>query len=56
MYLLSCRVSGSNENSNFNCNCGDSESWSCTYDDPLPGMSISILGSVVPLFTTCLLP
>lgn len=34
------RVSGSNENSNFNCNCGDSESWSCTYDDPLPGLKI----------------
>ncbi|XP_009376275.1 defective in cullin neddylation protein AAR3 [Pyrus x bretschneideri] len=34
------RVSGSNNNSSFNCNCGDAESWSCTYDDPLPGLKI----------------
>ncbi|XP_068302432.1 defective in cullin neddylation protein AAR3-like [Pyrus communis] len=34
------RVLGSNNNSSFNCNCGDSESWSCTYDDPLPGLKI----------------
>ncbi|XP_004304303.1 PREDICTED: defective in cullin neddylation protein 1 [Fragaria vesca subsp. vesca] len=31
------RFSGSNVNSNF-CNCGDSESWSCTNDELLPGL------------------
>ncbi|KAL6139754.1 hypothetical protein ACLB2K_058056 [Fragaria x ananassa] len=31
------RFSGSNANSNF-CNCGDLESWSCTNDEPLPGL------------------
>lgn len=37
-HLLSCRVSGSNENPNFFCSCGDSESQSCGYEEPLPGI------------------
>ncbi|KAJ4707435.1 Defective in cullin neddylation protein [Melia azedarach] len=34
------RVSGSNENPNFFCSCGDSESQSCGYEEPLPGLKI----------------
>ncbi|XP_011010654.1 PREDICTED: uncharacterized protein LOC105115464 [Populus euphratica] len=32
------RVLGSNREPNFFCNCGDSESQSCTFEDPLPGL------------------
>ncbi|KAL9391770.1 hypothetical protein Peur_015690 [Populus x canadensis] len=32
------RVLGSNRESNFFCNCGDSESQSCAFEDPLPGL------------------
>ncbi|EEF30533.1 defective in cullin neddylation protein AAR3 isoform X2 [Ricinus communis] len=35
------RVSGSNKDSNFFCNCGDSESQSCVFEDPLPGLKVT---------------
>ncbi|KAG8659535.1 defective in cullin neddylation protein AAR3 [Manihot esculenta] len=34
------RVSGSNKDTSFFCNCGDSESQSCVFEDPLPGLKV----------------
>ncbi|KAF2313620.1 hypothetical protein GH714_012433 [Hevea brasiliensis] len=34
------RVSGSNKDPNLFCNCGDSESQSCIFEDPLPGLKV----------------
>lgn len=35
------RVSGSNKDPNLLCNCGDSESQSCVFEDPLPGLKVA---------------
>ncbi|XP_065856195.1 defective in cullin neddylation protein AAR3 [Euphorbia lathyris] len=35
------RASGSDKDSNFFCNCGDSESQSCVFEDPLPGLKVT---------------
>ena len=40
--IFSCRVLGSNREPNFFCNCGDSESQSCTFEDPLPGNCLKV--------------
>ncbi|KDP27157.1 hypothetical protein JCGZ_19856 [Jatropha curcas] len=35
------RISGSNKDSNIFCNCGDSESQSCVFEEPLPGLKVT---------------
>jgi len=40
--IFSCRVLGSNREPNFFCNCGDSDSQSCTFEDPLPGNCLKV--------------
>ncbi|KAJ6766246.1 DEFECTIVE IN CULLIN NEDDYLATION PROTEIN [Salix purpurea] len=35
------RVLGSNREPIFFCNCGDTESQSCTFEDPLPGLKVT---------------
>lgn len=50
--IFSCRVLGSNREPIFFCNCGDTESQSCTFEDPLPGNCLKVPFQF--LFVPCL--